>query len=86
MGHLLAKRLDCILDKSLLSVNIEFTIAILSKFSKSPRSCSELVEVGEVLVIDVAKDMCKLLDEGGALTIERKEMSVRVAGDVAHLI
>ncbi len=89
MGHLLAERLDCILDESLLCVNIEFTVAILSELTKSPRSFRELVEVGEVLFVDVAKDLSELLGEVGALrgfTVEGEKVSVCVAGDVAHLI
>ncbi len=89
MGHLLAKRLDCILDKSLLCVNVELTVALLGELSKSAGSLSELVEVGEVLFIDVAKDLGELLGELGALrgfAIEGEEMSICVASDVAHLI
>ncbi len=89
MGHLLAKRLDCILDESLLCVNVEFTVALLSELPKSARSLSELVKVGEVLFIDVAKGLCELLGELGALrstAIEGEKVSICVAGDVAHLI
>ena len=89
MGHLLAKRLDCILDESLLRINIELTVAILSELTKSPRSLRELVEVGVVLFVDVAKDLSELHGERGALrgfTVEGEKVSVCVAGDVAHLI
>jgi hypothetical protein len=72
MGELLAKTFNCVLNKSLLCVDVKGTIALLSVFCELVDAAIEQVEALEVAGIHLTKLCCDLIDQrrAGLLNFE----------------
>ena len=64
MSHLLAKRLNCVLDERLLCVNVELSIFLKSQISELLGALCELVEVLKVSFVEAREVAGDFFREG----------------------
>ena len=80
MGHLLAERLNAMLDEALLCIDVQSTVFLLSKLRNLPAATVEFVKAIEVIRIEIAAFFSDLtLEISAFFSVKLEKMTSSVA-------